>query len=320
MHLIRLIAAAVIATAATTAQAQGFPSKAVTIIVPFAAGGSNDIVARAVGDRLGKLWGQPVVIDNKPGAGATIGMTAASKAKPDGYTLVIASVTFTMVPAVRSDLPYDPAKSLVPVAKLAKSPLVAALGPAIPAKTVDEFLKAVRAKPGHYTFATAGVGGLNHFATELLMQQAGLEMTHVPYKGGAPAMTDVIGGHTGMYLGSIIQILPHLRAGRMTGIAVTSLERSPSAPDIPTFDEAGLKGYEMEQWWGILAPAGVPEDVLAKLNADINKVIATDDMKALFAKDGAVPTPISQDAFAKQVAADLARWKKVAAERKITIN
>jgi tripartite-type tricarboxylate transporter receptor subunit TctC len=315
MKLLCAAAAVAMAAFSSAALAQDYPSKPVTLVVPFAAGGSNDIIARYVGDGLSKRWGQPVVIENRPGAGAAIGSAHVSKAKPDGYTLLIASVTFTMNPAVQKNLPFDPAKDLTPVAMLGRVPLVLGVGPKVPAKTMDEFMKIAKEKD--LIYAATGPGSVNQFSAELINQNTGLKMTPAHYKGGSEAMTDVIGGHVDLYLGSITQMLPQIRAGQMRGLVVTSPERSPSLPDVPTLKESGIANSEVEQWWGIMVPAGTPEAVVTKLNADINAVMGTDETKAFLARDGGTQSLLSQAEFAKFVQDELAKWKSVAASAKI---
>lgn len=310
MKFVKTALAAAAMVAATAASAQQFPTKAVTIVVPFAAGGSNDILARHLGDNLSKIWGQPVVISNMPGAGAAIGSAHVSKAAPDGYTLLIASVTFTMNPAVQTNLPYDPAKDFKPVAMIGKVPLVLVVGKSIPAKTIQEFLQTAKSK--ELAYATSGLGTVNQFGAELFAQAADIKMTPVHYKGGSEAMTDVIGGHSDLFMSSMTQALPLIRGGQLRGLMVTSDERAAVAPEIPTAKEAGLEGVDVEQWWGILAPAGTPDNIVAKINADINKVLTSDATKEFLARDAARPTPISPEAFGKLIQSELQKWRTVA--------
>lgn len=310
MKFVKTALAAAAMVAATAASAQQFPTKAVTIVVPFAAGGSNDILARHLGDNLSKIWGQPVVISNMPGAGAAIGSAHVSKAAPDGYTLLIASVTFTMNPAVQTNLPYDPAKDFKPVAMIGKVPLVLVVGKSVPAKTIQEFLQTAKSK--ELAYATSGLGTVNQFGAELFAQAADIKMTPVHYKGGSEAMTDVIGGHSDLFMSSMTQALPLIRGGQLRGLMVTSDERAAVAPEIPTAKEAGLEGVDVEQWWGILAPAGTPDNIVAKINADINKVLTSDATKEFLARDAARPTPISPEAFGKLIQSELQKWRTVA--------
>lgn len=300
---------------ATTALAQQFPTKPVTLVVPFAAGGSNDILARHLGDNLSKMWGQPVVVSNMPGAGAAIGSAHVSKAAPDGYTLLIASVTFTMNPAVQKNLPFDPLKGFKPIAMIGKVPLVLVVGKSVPAKTIQEFLETAKSK--ELTYATSGVGTVNQFGAELFAQGAGLKMIPVHYKGGSEAMTDVIGGHADLFMSSMTQALPLIRGGQLRGLVVTSDQRASVAPDVPTTDEAGVKGVDVEQWWGILAPAGTPDAIANKINADINKVLETEATKEFLARDAARPTPMSVEAFDKLIHDELQKWSRIAEKANI---
>jgi tripartite-type tricarboxylate transporter receptor subunit TctC len=302
-----LVAAAMVFT--TAAQAQ-FPTKPVTLVVPFAAGGSNDILARHLGDNLSKMWGQPVVVSNMPGAGAAIGSAHVSKAPPDGHTLLIASVTFTMNPAVQQNLPFDPVKGFKPVAMIGKVPLVLVVGKSVPAKTIQEFLQTAKSK--ELAYATSGLGTVNQFGAELFAQSAGIKMTPVHYKGGSEAMTDVIGGHADLFMSSMTQALPLIRGGQLRGLVVTSTERASVAPEIPTTAEAGVQGVDVEQWWGILAPAGTPDDVVNKINADLNKILATDATKEFLARDAGRPTPMSAAEFGKLIQSELQKWREVA--------
>jgi tripartite-type tricarboxylate transporter receptor subunit TctC len=302
-----LAAAAMVFT--TAAQAQ-FPTKPVTLVVPFAAGGSNDILARHLGDNLSKMWGQPVVVSNMPGAGAAIGSAHVSKAPPDGHTLLIASVTFTMNPAVQQNLPFDPVKGFKPVAMIGKVPLVLVVGKSVPAKTIQEFLQTAKSK--ELAYATSGLGTVNQFGAELFAQSAGIKMTPVHYKGGSEAMTDVIGGHADLFMSSMTQALPLIRGGQLRGLVVTSTERASVAPEIPTTAEAGVQGVDVEQWWGILAPAGTPDDVVNKINADINKILATDATKEFLARDAGRPTPMPAAEFGKLIQTELQKWREVA--------
>jgi tripartite-type tricarboxylate transporter receptor subunit TctC len=310
MKLVRYALAAAAVTFATTAFAQQFPTKPVTLVVPFAAGGSNDILARHLGDNLSKTWGQPVVVSNMPGAGAAIGSAHVSKAPPDGHTLLIASVTFTMNPAVQKNLPFDPVKGFKPVAMIGKVPLVLVVGKSVEAKNIQEFLQTAKSK--ELAYATSGLGTVNQFGAELFAQSAGIKMIPVHYKGGSEAMTDVIGGHADLFMSSMTQALPLIRGGQLRGLVVTSQERASVAPEIPTADEAGVKGVDVEQWWGILAPAGTPDNIVNKINQDINKVLATDATKEFLARDAGRPTPMSPEAFGKLIQDELKKWTDIA--------
>jgi tripartite-type tricarboxylate transporter receptor subunit TctC len=310
MKLLKLATILAMTAMGTVAHAQNYPSKPVTLVVPFAPGGSNDIVGRYLADGLSKKWGQPVVVENKPGAGAAIGSAHVAKSKPDGYTMLIASVTFTMNPAVQKNLPFDPAKDLTPVAMLGSTPLVLGVGAAVKANNIEEFLKIAKEKD--LIYAATGPGSVNQFAAELINENAGLDMDVAHYKGGSEAMTDVIGGHVDLYVGSINQMLPQFRAGQLRGLAVTSPERSPAMPDTPTLKEAGIPNSEIQQWWGIMVPAGTPDDVVQKLNADINEVMGSDAGKEFLSKDGAVPSRMTAKEYQAFVSDELTKWKGIA--------
>jgi tripartite-type tricarboxylate transporter receptor subunit TctC len=258
------------------------------------------------------MWDHPVVIENRPGAGATIGSAHVAAQEPDGHTIMIASVTFTMNPALQDDLPFDPIEDFTRVAMLGQVPLVLGARPDIPADSPQELFEYIKAHPGELNYGATGVGSIQHFAGEMLKQAVGLDIQVIQYSGGGPGMTDTMGGHNEYTIGSLTQILPQIQAGNIKGIAVTSAERSPAAPDIPTFQEAGVEGYEILQWWGILAPAGVPDDIVLALNGAINEVLASQKMIDFMAAEGATPmimTPEETDAF---VRANVERWAQVA--------
>jgi tripartite-type tricarboxylate transporter receptor subunit TctC len=288
---------------------EDFPTETVTIIVPFSAGGSNDMVARYLGDQLSQMWNQPVVVENMPGAGSAIGAAHVAQQDPDGHTLMIGSVTFTMNRTVQ-ELPFDPAEDFTPIAMLGTVPLVLVTGPALDVQTMDEFLEIARSRELKY--ATSGLGNVNQFAAELINQSAGLNMTPVHYKGGSEAMTDVIGGHVDLFMSSMTQAIPQIRAGEMTGLAVTGEKRSEAAPELPTLAEAGVEGVDIQQWWGIFAPADTSPEIVAKINADINKVLASEETKKFLARAGGEPVPMSPEEFDAFVDDQLQRWQQVA--------
>ncbi len=289
-----------------------YPEGPVTVVVPFNPGGSNDIIGRQLAKQLGEIWDQPVVVENRPGAGATIGTDYVANAEPDGHTILVNSVTFTMNPAVQKDLPFDPKEDLVPVAMLGRVPLVLGARPDIPAQTPQELFDYIREHPGELNYAATGAGSIGHFAGELLKQAEDLDIPVVQYTGGAPAMTDVMGGHVDYFIGSMTQMMPHIEDGSMVGIAVTSAERSEAAPDIPTFAESGVEGYDLEQWWGVWAPAGTPPEVVDTLNESINQVLQSEEMTRFMAQEGAKPSPMSPEEFREFVNANIDRWAEVA--------
>jgi tripartite-type tricarboxylate transporter receptor subunit TctC len=307
--------AALLASTAPTALAQGaavFPSRQILFIVTSPPGGSNDTFARAIGKKLSESLGKPVVVENRPGATGSIGEAFVAKAAPDGHTLVMISSTFTTKSAIATNLPFDPVKGFAPVAMVGRGPMILAVAPGVPAKTPGEFFAFARSKAGKLNYATSGTGSINHFATELLGEAAGIRMTHVPYKGMGPATTDLMAGHVDVLIASAPSMLAQVKGGKVQGIGVTTLAPSPIAPGLPPLGPAGAPGYHVELWWGVLAPAGTPKEVVAKLNAEINRALATDEMKEFLAREGAEAAPTTPEAFAEVIRADIERWKKVA--------
>ena len=304
---------ALLAFAAVPAAAQvAFPSKPVTIIVPYPAGGSNDTFAREIGKKLSDAWKIPVIIDNRPGAGGSIGAAIVSKAAPDGYTLCLLSSSFTTNAAIQTNLPFDPVAGFSPVAMVAKGPMLLTVSNKVAAKTTLELFALARANPGKLNYGSSGQGSTNHFATELLMDAAHIQMTHVPYKGMAPAVTDVIGGHVDVLIASAPSIYQHVKAGKVRGVGVTSKGRSQVVPDLPPVAEMGVPNYSFELWWGILAPPRTPPDVVLQVNIEMNKILNTPEMKEVFLREGAEPAPMSAAAFAATIRNEIEGWKKVA--------
>jgi tripartite-type tricarboxylate transporter receptor subunit TctC len=314
---ILLTGAALVPLALATPAAAEYPTGPVTLVVPFAPGGSNDIVARQLATQLDDVLGQPVVVENRPGAGATIGSAHVAAQEPDGYTILIASVTFTMNAAVQEDIPFDSRNDFTPIALIGQVPLVLGARPDIPADTPEELIAYLRERPGELSYGATGVGSIQHFAGELFNQQAGVDVQVVQYPGGGPAMTDVMGGHIEYSIGSMTQMKPQMDAGNIKGIAVTSLERSEAAPDVPSLNESALDGFEILQWWGILGPAGMDEAVVNALNEAINTVIQTEEFREFLAADGGEPRPMSAEEFASFVEENFDRWAEVAEQANI---
>ena len=294
-----------------------YPEKPVTLVVPFAPGGSNDIVARQLAKQLTAQWGQPVVIENKPGAGTAIGAAYVAKQRNDGYTLLVGSSTFTMAPAVANNLPFDPVKDFTPIAMIGEVPLALAAKPKSPGKDAREYFEYLRATP-NLNYGATGVGSIQHFAGVMLSQALGNKMNAVQYKGGSPAMTDTMGGHIEFSIGSMTQVLPQIRNGMLRGVAVTSTQRSEAAPDMPTFQEAGINGYEIQQWWGLLGPANVDPAIQEFINASVNKALTSKDLIDFLAADGGKPRPMSVAEFKKLVHDGLIRWATIAKQTGIT--
>jgi tripartite-type tricarboxylate transporter receptor subunit TctC len=294
-----------------------YPSKPVSIIVPYPPGGSNDTFARELGKKLSDTWKVPVIIDNRPGAGGNIGAALVSKAAPDGYTLCLLSSSFTTNAAIQPNLPFDPVAGFSPVAMVAKGPMLLTVSNQVPAKTTLELFALARRDPGKLNFASSGQGSTNHFATELLMDAAQIKMTHVPYKGMAPAVTDVIGGHVDVLIASAPSIYQHVKAGKVRGLGVTSKGPSSVVPDLAPVGQMGAPGYSFELWWGILAPPKTPPEIVAQVNAEVNRILATPEMTEVFLREGAEPAIMSPARFAATIKSEIEGWKKVAKDSNI---
>jgi tripartite-type tricarboxylate transporter receptor subunit TctC len=294
-----------------------FPAKPVTIVVPYPPGGSNDTFARELGKKLGDAWKVPVIIDNRPGAGGSIGAAIVSKAAPDGYTLCLLSSSFTTNAAIQPNLPFDPVTGFTPVAMVAKGPMILTVSNKLPVKSTLELFALARREPGKLNYGSSGQGSTNHFATELLMDAANIKMTHVPYKGMPPAVTDVIGGHVDVLIASGPSIYQHVKAGKVRGLGVTSKGPSAVVPDLQPIAQMGVPGYSFELWWGILAPPGTPPDTVSQINIDVNKILNTAEMKEVFLREGAEPSPMSAAQFAATIRNEIDGWKKVARDANI---
>lgn len=301
-----------LAVCAVAAAAQSYPSRPVTLIVPFPAGGVTDVVARALAVRLSTELGQPVVVENKAGASGALGSSAAAKAAPDGYTLLLGNIsTFGTNAATFAKLPYDPLADFTPISLLAVQPLVVAVHPSVPAQSLADLVKLAKAKPGALTYGTAGSS--IQLAVELFSSMNGIKMLHVPYKGSAPAITDLIGGQVNVLFDPISSLYPQVRGGKVRGLAVTTAQRSPAAPELPTVSESGTSGYDVSSWQALLVPAGTPPAVVQRLHGAVGKVLALAEVQELFAKQGAVPAASTPEQAAQHVRAEIARWKGVAA-------
>ncbi len=299
--------------AATGAQAQAdYPTRPLRLVSPSSAGGGSDIIARVIAPRLGERLGQQVIVENRPGAGTVIGSDHVAKAAPDGYTLLLGLSTLATNPALRKSMPYDAVRDLAPITQVAQSPNVLVVHPSIPVKSVKELIAFVRARPGELTFASAGLGTNPHMTFELFRSMAKLDVVHVPYKGSAPAITDLVGGHVAMMSATALTGIPQIRAGRLRGLAVTSAKRSASAPELPTLAEAGVPGYEATQWYGVLAPANTPAGVVKRLHAELVHVLQLAEVKERFSADGAEPVGDTPEAFGRFIRAEIEKWAQVA--------
>ena len=305
----RALAGACIALASLGAHAQGWPARPVKVIVPFAPGGGSDIVARAVTTKLQEALGQPFVIENRGGAGGLVGMEAAAKATPDGYTVLIMSDSFPVVAATHKPA-FDPINSLVPVAQISSAPFGLIVHPSVPAGSVAEFVALARAKPGTFTYGSSGNGGLTHLVTEMFCDMAGIRMVHVPYKSTGAAMPDFLSGVITAYVGNVSPLLPQIQAGKLKLLAVTNSERWPLLPDVPTIGET-VTGFAADPWFGLFVPRGTPQPVIDKLNAAVNRLAAEEEVRRNFAGQGMLPRAGTPAAFNDLVRRDYARWLKV---------
>jgi len=306
----KLIALALVMTAGA-ASAQTYPTKAVRLVVPFLAGGSTDIVGRTVAQKLSEMWGQQAFVDNRPGGGTTIGTEMVAKAAPDGYTLLVTPAPFTINPSLLTKLPYDALTDFAPITLINTTPLVMVVNPGVPAKNVKELIALAKAKPGKLNFGSSGTGGSNHLAGELFDAMAGVKMVHIPYKGNAGALTDIVGGHLDVVYNGITSAVALIRGGKLRALAVTSLQRSAALPDVPTLDESGLKGFEAVAWNGLSAPAKTPRDVIMKINADVIKIVNSPELKERLKADGSDPVGNSPEQYAAFLRNEIAKWAKV---------
>jgi len=316
--LLALTALGLSALPLPSAWAQAFPAKPVRLVVPFPPGGPVDTVARTVGQKLSELWGQAVVVDNRAGAGGSVGADHAAKSPADGYTVFVCAIHHTVLPALKGKLPYDIEKDFVPLTFGARFPIVLTVHPGVEAKSVAELIALAKRQPGKLAYASSGNGGGTHLAGELFNIQAGTDMLHVPYKGSAPAMSDVLGGQVQMMFADAPTALPQVRAGKVRALGVAQAQRSELLPQVPTFAEAGLPGYEAYSWAGFVAPAGTPKEVVAKLSADLQRVLALPDVKARLHDVGAEAAPSAPEAFGRFISAEISKWTKVVRTKNIT--
>ncbi len=290
------------------------------MVVPFAAGGATDVVARALGKDLSELWGQPVVVDNRVGAGGSIGAEVVAKSPADGYTLLLASGALTINPHLYAKLPFDTQKDFIPVTNVASGPQLLVVHPGVQAKSVKDLIALAKAKPGTVNFGSAGIGSQTHLAAENFVDAAGINATHVPYKGEGPALADLIAGQIQFVVANIAAAVPHVNNGTIRALAVTSLTRSPLLPDVPTVAESGLAGFENSGWFGLLVPAGTPQSVVNKIHADTVKVLERREMKERLSVQGMVPVGNTPAAFANAMQDESKRWAEVVKSRGLKVN
>ena len=295
------------------AVAQTYPTKPVRLVIPFPPGGSNDVVGRMIAFQLSDRLGKSVVVDNQGGAGGIIGTEGVARAAPDGYTLLLISVAHAFGSSMYK-LPYDPIGAFAPVSILGTGPVALCVNAKLPVKTLGELIALAKAKPGELNYATAGVGSFQHLSSALFKLQSGLDIVHIPFKGGGPAMADVVAGNTQIVIGSLIQMLPQINSGRLKILGVGSAKRVPALPDVPTISEAGVPGYEATNWWGMVAPAGTPKPVIDRLHRELSLILASAETKKRFESEGGEAVQMSSDDFGKFIVSETAKWAKVVKE------
>jgi tripartite-type tricarboxylate transporter receptor subunit TctC len=318
----RLFAAACVAALLAVtpgASAETWPTQPVKIIVPFPAGGTTDILARVVADQLSAKWSQAVVVDNRGGASGTVGSEQLVKSPPDGHTLMITATHHVINPSLFKQLRYDSRADFTPIALIASVPNVLVVHPSLPVKTVQDLIDRARREPGKLNFGSAGTGGANHLSGELFAFQTGIKITHVPYKGAAPALNDLLGGHIPMMFDSLPGVVGHIQSGSLRALGVTSLTRAAAAPEIPTLDEAGVKGFDATAWFGLYGPAKMPEAVVARISNDVREVLRSPAAQAKLKELGAEPGTMSQPEFAGFVLAEMDKWHDVVTKADIRV-
>jgi len=309
-----------VAMSGGAAMAQAWPAKPISLIVPFPPGGTTDVLARALADKLTLSLGQTVIVESKPGAGATIGADYVAKAKPDGYTLLVGAVHHTIASSVYKKLPYDFQKDLAPITTIALVPNVLVVNANTPAKNVAELVALAKAKPGQYNYGSNGNGTAQHLIGTQFQNLTGTDLVHVPYKGSGPLATDLLGGQINMSFDTVTPVLQHIKSGKLRALAVTTAKRSSALPDVPTLEEAGLKGFDIGTWFGVLAPVATPKDVLARLSAEMVKVIQSPDFRKRMEEIGAEPIGNSAEQMAQQIRGETEKFAKLVKEAKVTID
>jgi tripartite-type tricarboxylate transporter receptor subunit TctC len=292
------------------AAAQDYPKKPIELVVPFVAGGTTDNIARLMAQRFSESWGQTVVVNNRAGGGSTIGTNAVAKAPPDGHTLLVTTIGFAINAGLQK-LPYDPIGDFTPIAELASLPLVLVVHASVPATNLQEFIALAKSKPGGWDYASSGTGTSPHLAAEMFKSMAGIELVHVPFKGNAEAMNSLMGGHVKIYFALVPAVLQHIKTGALRAIAVTTEERLPYLPDVPTIAELGFPGYEISSWQGVFAPAGTPKDVVGKINGELVRMLNVPEIRRRILQEGADPVGSTPDAFATRVKNEITKWTKV---------
>ena len=301
--------------------AQSYPAKPIRFYTPYPPGGTTDILARIIGAKMHEAWGQPVIVEAKPGAGGNIGADFVAKSTPDGYTLLMgASGPLAINASLFSRLPYDPAKDFAPVVLSASVPLVLVAHPSLPVKNVREFIALIKARPGQFNYASAGPGSPQHLTAEMFKFMTKVEMTHIPYKGSGPAIVDLIGGQIPFAFESMIPVLPHVKGGKLRGLAVTSATRSPVLPEIATVAEGGVPGFESIAWYGVVAPAGTPKEIVAKLNGEMVRIANMPDIKQRLIEMGSPPVAGTPDQFGALIKSEIPKWAKVVKQANVSLD
>jgi len=309
VQMLPLVAASLLAAA--SAAAQNYPVRPVRVIVPFAAGGNTDITARAIGSRLSEVFGQQIVVENRPGGATNIGSELVAKAPPDGYTILMGGATNAINMSTQAKPPYDTLRDFAPVILCVKGANVLSVHPSVPARNLKELIALAKARPGQLNFASSGLGSSNQMAGELFKMMANINIVHVPYKGNAPAMTDTMAGHVEMMFSGVPALIPHFQSGRLRAIAIGSLKRFTAIPEVPTFDESGLKGYEATTWFGLMAPVKTPKDIVGRWNTEVGKILASPDLKGRFLNDGLEAMGGTQEEFARFIRVEIEKYARV---------
>jgi len=307
----RLLPLAAALLIAVPAAAQNYPTRPVRVIVPFAAGGNTDITARAIGVRLSEVFGQQIVVENRPGGATNIGTELVAKAPPDGYTILMGGATNAINMSTQAKPPYDTVRDFAPIILCVKGANVLTTHPSLPAKSLKELIALAKARPGQLNFASSGLGSSNQMAGELFKVMAQVNIVHIPYKGNTPALTDTLAGNVEMMFSGVPVLVPHIQSGRLRAIAIGSLKRFVAIPDVPTFDESGLKGYEATTWFGLMAPVKTPKEIVARWNTEVDKILASPDLKSRFLNDGLEAMGGSQEEFARFIRVEIDKYAKV---------
>ena len=315
MRILTFVAAALLSLPVA---AQQYPVKPVRIIVPFAPGGGSDFIARFTAQRLTESLGKQVIVENRPGAGGLLGIEAGVRSDPDGYTLTLIASSYTVNPALYP-LKFDPVSDITPVVQISQGPMLVVVNPKLPVKTAKELIALAKAKPGQISFASAGQGSITHMAAEFFLSQAGLKMNHIPYKGTGPALTDTIGGQIDMFFSSTATALPHVKAGRLRAIAVTTAKRLAAEPGVPTIAESGVPGYDVPLWHGLIGPKGLPRPIVERINAEVGKILKLKETGDKLRTDGVSPAGGTPQQFRERIQKEIALWRKVVADTGVKV-